>query len=110
MKIECALRIRLGAHTLDLITYYSHYLLLLELVSIVCMYIAFFSIAGHRGMFFSFMDPIYASRRYSWYESEMICNFHGMTLASLQDELKHFKVARLMGILSECLMAIVKHF
>ncbi|XP_043215602.1 lectin-like isoform X2 [Amphibalanus amphitrite] len=54
---------------------------------------------GHYGMFYSFLDPLLASRRFSWQQSEAICNFHGMTLASLQDDRKHFKVARLMGVL-----------
>ena len=52
-------------------------------------------------MFYSFLDPLLASRRFTWEESEVICNYHGMTLASLQDDKKHFKVARLMGVLSK---------
>ena len=59
-------------------------------------------------MFYSFLDPLLASRRFSWEESEAICNYHGMTLASLQDDRKHFKVARLMGVLSKQKLTICR--
>ena len=52
-------------------------------------------------MFYSFVHPVLASMRFTWEESEVICNYFGMTLASLQDEKKHFKVARLMAVLSK---------